>query len=243
MALKKKVTEQEFDALIAQIQGEYKLIEGSTDYELSIDGEEDNGALLRAKQHEKDARMTAEKKLKELQDKMDLAEETERKAREKAAREGGDIKALEKSWREKAAADALVLQKQIDALNGSLTTLTVDNVATQLAAKISTAPAVLLPHIKSRLRSEIVEGVATTRVLDAKGQPSALTVDELEKEFLANKDFSGIIRASSASGGGARGSDYGGGAPKNDGTKVDFKGTPAAIAASLAASGRLQQRS
>jgi hypothetical protein len=45
------------------------------------------------------------------------------------------------------------------------------------------------------------------------GKPSALTLADLEKEFVDNKAFAPIIRASNASGGGASGG-TGGGATK-----------------------------
>ncbi len=243
MALKKKLTKTEYDAAKPDIKTEYKLVEGKTDeYELDLEGGEDTGALLRAKEHEKKARQEAETKLRELQEKMDKQEAAEIKERERIAREGGDIKTLEKSWKEKNEKLQADMQKQIDARDAALSTLTVDNVATQMAAKISTAPSIITPHIKSRLRSEIVDGVAVTRVLDAKGAPSAQTVAELEAEFVANKEFSAIITGSRASGGGAHGGQGGGGATPPGG-KVIFKDqSPAGIAAQLKASGKLQDR-
>lgn len=242
MALKKKLTKTEYDAAKADIKTEYKLVEGKTDeYELDIEGGEDTGALLRAKDHEKRARQEAETKLREAQEKLDKIEADAIKEREKAARESGDTKALEKSWKEKLEKREAELAKQIEVRDAALANLTVDNVAQQIAAKISTAPSILIPHIKNRLRSEIVDGVATTKVVDAKGLPSALTVAELEAEFVANKDYAAIITGSKASGGGARGSQDGGGAPAQGG-KVDFSKGPKAVAASLAASGKLHER-
>lgn len=84
----------------------------------------------------------------------------------------------------------------------------------EIAAKISTAPAVILPHIKSRLSADLEGDKPRTVVLDENGQPSALTIEELSKEFIENKDFSSIIIASKASGSGATDKTKGsGGAP------------------------------
>ena len=72
-----------------------------------------------------------------------------------------------------------------------------------MAAEISTSPSLLLPHIKARLQADLDGDAPATKVLDRDGKPSAMTVADLSKEFVDNKDFAAIIRATKASGGGA----------------------------------------
>ena len=149
------------------------------------------------------ARQAAEKEAKELRDKLD-------EITAGAARKTGDIEALEKSWGEKLSKREAELLKEIEGRDGHLNKMLVDNVAQSLAAKLSISPAVIMPHIKSRLQAEFKDGAGATRVLDATGKPSAMTLEELETEFRNNKDFAPIIIGSKASGSGAGGAGSGG---------------------------------
>jgi hypothetical protein len=57
----------------------------------------------------------------------------------------------------------------------------------------------------------------STKILGADGSLSALTLDDLEKEFIGNKAFGGVITASDASGSGTPpGSQGNGGAANQD---------------------------
>lgn len=238
MALKKSVTIVDFAKLDKTTQSLYKAEPVDGNHVLDLEGEEDIGALKRAKEREVEENKELRKKLKDIEDAAAVEAEKARKAAEKAARESGDVKALEKSWQDKHAAEQKKLQDQLAQKDAALVELTVGNTATAMAAKISTAPDLILPHISKRLRSEIVDGKAVVKVVDVNGQPSALTVAELEQEFVANKSFAAILTGSKASGGGAQGGGGGGGAPS--GGKVDFSKSPKEIAAGLAASGRLK---
>jgi hypothetical protein len=106
-----------------------------------------------------------------------------------------------------------------------------------MANEISVAPDLLLPHIKSRLTTELVDGEYVTRVLDREGKPSAHSIEELQKDVMQDKRYSAIIKGSKASGGGASGGTgakpaNGSGAPAVDLSKpFDFnKATPQQIA-------------
>lgn len=205
MALKRNITAAQFEKLSAELQAEYKKI-GDT-YEIDIEGGfEDTGALKRAKEHEAKARKEAEKKAADAEAEL----ETLRADREEMLRGNvpkADVEKLEKSLLEKhakelAKRDAVIAERERE-LTGSL----VDNVATSLASEISSAPAVMLPHIKGRLKSELKDGKPVTLILDKDGKviPNG-TIDDLKKEFLDNKDFAPIITGSKGSGGGAAGS-------------------------------------
>lgn len=233
MALKRILTAAEFEALRPELKTEYK--PSGDGFTLDLSDYEDPAALKRAKDHEKEARKAAEKKAKDTEDALALLTE-ERDGLLTRAIPRGDVEKLEASYKTKLAAREAELTKQIEGMRGTLNTMLVDNVATSLAAKISTAPAVMLPHIRARLAAEHAEGKSSTRILDRDGKPSAATIDDLEKEFLANKDFAGILVGSKGSGSGAAGGANGGGAA-HKGTKIDWNKSPAEIAAALTAQG------
>lgn len=144
------------------------------------------------------------------------AEEAVKKANEDAARKNGDVEALENSWKEKLASRESELQSQIDAMMGSVNSMTVDNVAVKLANELAVQGSadILIPHIKSRLAAEQREGQFITVVRDSGGKPSAASLDDLKNEFINNPAFAPVIVGSKASGGGAKGSEHGGGATK-----------------------------
>lgn len=235
MALKLEL--ESVEGLPADVVKEYKLIEvdGKKTYKLDLEGLEDTGALKRAKDHEKNARQAAEKTAKELAERQEaLQEELDQMRR--GAIPKGDVEKLEGSWKEKLAKKETELTSERDAALGTLRTLLVDNIAQSIATKISNSPDLIMPHIKARLTTEKTSEGYVTRVLDATGKPSALSIDELQKELTTDKRFSAIIIGSKASGGGAAGgSGAGSGAPVVDPKFNWAKATPSQIAAQLKA--------
>jgi hypothetical protein len=203
MALKKKITKEEHAKLSEHFKAEY--VEDGDGFKLDLEGEEDTGALKRAKDREAQLRKDAEKKLRETEEKLNELEGND-------ARKRGDIDTLEKSWKEKLTTQKSEYQAKLDKLSAHTTKTLVDNVALSIATKISSAPALILPHIRARLKADFEGDEPMTRVLDSAGKPSALTVDELSAEFVANKDFASVILASKASGSAGRAS---GSAPSN----------------------------
>lgn len=188
--LKFKIDKAAFDALSDDQKAMYQ--EAGEGYQLAIEGLPDVSGL--------------EAKVNELLVDKEAAEKAAREAAEEKARKEGDVAAIENSWKQKLADTEARYQSQIENLNGSLNTLLVDNVAQSLATKLAgEAAPVMLPHIKSRLSVEMKDGKPVTRVLDADGKPSALTVDELGAEFTGNKAFAGVIIGSKASGTGGAG--------------------------------------
>ena len=199
MALKRKIKKEEFDKLSADIKAEY--VEKDGEYILDVDGDdnsggEDVGALRRAKDREVQSRKEAEKRAREAEAKLAELDDND-------ARKRGDIEALEKSWKDKHDATVADYDGKLKAKDAFISRSLVDNVASQIANEISTSPSLILPHIKARLTADLEGDEPATKVLGADGKPSAATVDDLKKEFVDNKDFASIIRASKASGGGA----------------------------------------
>jgi len=138
---------------------------------------------------------------KHLKEKEKLA----RTAAEEAAKKSGDVEALEKSWQDKLTAREAELTGQLTGYEKMVSDMTAGAQALKLAAEMSIPGSAdaMLPHIKSRLTTEIHEGKPVLRVLDADGKPSALSIDDLRKEFENNKAFAPLLIGSHASGGGA----------------------------------------
>jgi hypothetical protein len=201
MALKRKLTVAEFDKLSDAMKAEYKK-EGDA-YTLDVEGDDDVGALRRANERNKleadEAKAAAKKAAEELA-----------ALKEGTARNSGDVAALDKSWQEKFKAQQDTHKAENSKLTAQLETHMVGNVARDIASKISTAPALLIPHILPRLKMDLSGEAPVTRILDASGKISALTVEDLQKEIASNKEFAPIIAANRASGSGGAGNGSGG---------------------------------
>ncbi|RIX01112.1 hypothetical protein D3X38_08570 [Acinetobacter baumannii] len=161
---------------------------------------------------------TAQEKQREAEEKAQReAEEKAQREAEEAARKKGDVAAIEASWKAKLEQAEAKHAEATKALQDQVYKLTVGQTAQALASELSIkgSEAVLLPHITNRLQVETDEnGEVKVRVLDSQGKPSALSIDDLKKEFRSNVAFKPLIVASSASGSGAPGGGSGGGAAK-----------------------------
>lgn len=215
MAIKFKLKDEaEYDALPKHLKDEYKKQDDGS-YVVDLDGAEDTGALKRAKEHEKAERKKAEKALQELKDKqVEIETELNELKENKGKTADKDVAAAEKAWQKKLADREKELNGQLTSIQKALKETLETGVATSLAAELAGDNAELLvPHISKRLRAEIVDGKAVTKVLDENGEVSALTVPELKKEFLSSDRFAAVVVGSKASGGGAGGARKGAGGP------------------------------
>lgn len=208
MALKSKITKAEFDALADALKAVYKELNGS--YVL----DSDDANELRVAKERSDAERTAEKaRADALQATADAAAEALRQAELDAAKKKGDVAAIETSWQAKVDAAIAEGIKKLDAMKEKLRRLLVTNVALAMASEISNSPDLILPHIEKRLQADVDGDEPTTRVLGLDGKPTALKIDELKQEFVANEKFAAIVIGSKATGGGAGKGGNGGGAP------------------------------
>lgn len=148
------------------------------------------------------AALIAEKKT--ATDKETAAQKAAREAQEKIDRQNGDISALDKSWTEKLTAAETAAADREARYIASLTKSTVGAAATELATKLFGVNAgIMKGHVSARLTMEEKDGKFVVRVLGKDGKPSAMTTDELYKEFTANKEFAPVL-VGSGSGGGPR---------------------------------------
>lgn len=238
MALKRLITKAEYEKLSKELKAEYNL--DGENAVLDLTDYEDPTKLKQAKDHEVSERKKIAAELKAAKE--ELATIT-------AERDGmlaghipkGDVEKLEASHKKKLADREKELNEQIAAQESTLQTMLVDNVAVTMATKLSkTSAKVLLPHIKSRLKAEKVDGKFVTKVVDATGAPSALTVEDLEKEIVANKEFAPILTASQASGGAGGGQGRGGAGSKSSDKPFNYNTASAKdIAAHLRETGKI----
>lgn len=220
--LKRKIDKAAYDALPDVLKSEYK--PNGDNYVLDTD---DARELISARDSEKQRAETLVAELKATKTKLAELETA-----------NGDFTSLRTSYETKIAA----LEKSVGELNTTLTTERRDrhvgSAADKIASKFS-VPRLVKPDIEKRLDVDPKDGV-TVRVLGADGKPSALTLADLEKEFVDNAEFKSILIDSKAGGSADPGRHMGGSAPKfstnPDGSAADLsKLTPADLAAHMAA--------
>lgn len=189
--IKRKLSKAEFDALPETLKMFYKVDGDSHVLQIETSADDDPGELRRARDREKQAAKEAKEELTRTKTEL----ETLRKS-------NGDVATLEKSWRDKTDAQKTEYEGKLTKVNGQLEKLLVKDAAQAIATDLAGDNAYLmLPHVEARLRANLEGESASTRVLDGAGNISALSTDDLKKEFVANSKFSAIIVASKASGG------------------------------------------
>lgn len=194
MALKKKITKEAFEKLPDVLKSEY--VANGDDYVLDVDGEEDTGALKRAKDREKQRADELATQIKDLQSKLDALDTND-------ARKRGDIDALTKSYEKKIEDLKTELGGKLTKSQEFARKTLIDETAKSMAVSISTVPSLMTKAIKERLLVDFDGDEPALKILDASGKLSAFSLDDLKKDFLTNKEYSSILIGSKASGGGA----------------------------------------
>jgi len=196
MALKRKIAKKDFDALPDAIKEHYKAEEGNADsYVLDAD---DADELRRAKDREKVDRTKAEQerdevkaKLKDLEDKVRL---------EKL----GDVATLDASWKNKYETDIKTERDNTAKVTTLAQRLALKGVADKIAAKLFTVPDVMSGRVAERLHADLNDlddnGEPKVKVLGKDKKISALTIEDLEKEFREDKSLAKIIIGTRSSG-------------------------------------------
>lgn len=185
MALKMQVSNLE--EVPEAFRSEYsEVVEGDVKvFKLSVDGAEDVGALKRA--HER-------------------VKEEARLAKEDARRKGEDFTNMEKSYNEKIEQTRKAADEALVSTQKALKHATKDKTSQELLADLGVdehARKLLLPHVETRLKVEIVDDRPIVRVLGPDGKMSAMSVEDLKKEFREDKAFASVITAGRGSGSGA----------------------------------------
>lgn len=198
MKLKRKITKAEFEALSEVQQGLY--VADNDDYVLDIE----DSAFENLKSEKKAIQDKLAKYEAEEEERIRKAEErAKKKALEEyeKAKDDKDIEAIEKSWQEKY--DKLNAEKTAsdERYSDYVKKALIDTEVMRMTNEISTAPALLAPHIRSRLDVDFTGEQPKLIVLDNNGMRSANTVAELQKSFIDNKDFNAIIKITTANGG------------------------------------------
>lgn len=195
--LKKTITNltevpEAYRSLYEQDGSEYVLtveIEGQVD-ETSLE------TMRRARDHEKNAAKDLRQKISDLE--LQLSDLQNDKHRGKG---GPDVEALEASYKKQIADLKAEHEADVKKLKSSITGLTVGQASAKLAADLFTVPSAMAHHVTARLTAEIGEdGKTTTRVLDKDGNVTGMTLEDLEKELRAVKEWAPFLKAKGGSG-------------------------------------------
>jgi hypothetical protein len=194
--MKRKISKEEFEKLSDALKENYKEKNGS--YLLNIEDDDDAIVELRqARDHEKEDHRNTKLKMKELETKLDELTNGKHKL-------DGNIEALEKSWKEKFENREKELLGEVGKLKGMLSGSVKETTLTALASKFVKPDfqRFFKKDIETRFEVELEGDKPTLRILGKDGKPSALSLEDFEKEILANKEYGSILIASRASGAG-----------------------------------------
>lgn len=194
MALARKLTKEQYDALPDVLKAEY--VAKGSEYVIDLSGEDDGvTAMKTARDHEKAARKEAEQKLRDI-------EAAKITAEEELARKNKDVEGIDAAWQRKLDEATGTSAAKLEKLQGHIKKGLVDQKALELATGLSSKGAkLLLPHIQARIQADFDGDEPVARILDATGKPSTLTFEQLREEFYANEDYAAIIDGSKSSGG------------------------------------------
>lgn len=214
MALKRKITKDEYDALPEVLKNEYK--GDGAGYVLDTDTDDSavndlRSALDRVRGEratERDRAKALKEQLDEIQHKIDAGILSE-------AEGNKDITKLKEIFTTEREQLRTELTGRISVREAQLIKLLVDGTAESMARELAGDNwALMLPHVKARLSAEFGDDEATLNVLGEDGKPSTLSVKDLKAELLKSEVFAPILKGVDSSGGGAA-RNGGGGAPGN----------------------------
>lgn len=192
-------------ALYTEVNGEYVLsVEGMDDGDKGDDAKtKEIEAILKKNQELLDELKSNKRTRQELEAKQKQDLEDKHKA-------DGNFEALLKSAEEKIAEKESYIKSMVDKNNQSLINTTVMTMAAKLCDGSNVS--LIRPHIKGRLG---VNEKGEIQILNASGEPTVSTQEDLINEFQQDKDYASIVRGTQSSGGGASGGSSGGaGVPK-----------------------------
>lgn len=208
MALKRKITQADYDKLSDALKFEYKKAK-ENEYLLDVDDATD---LINARDNANRERDTFKTENAAL--KTELAE---------IKKNNGDWDTLKASYEQKIAAKDAELATTNENLSKLRRTHHTMTDADKIASRFS-VPGLVRDKIAARLDIKTdKDGNVSTVVLDKDGKISALTIDDLTKEFVDNPEYKPIVLAHKGSG------SAGGGLPAVPGTNTDPNEKPKLI--------------
>lgn len=166
--------------------------------EAKVQGEQESGYetklySLQAKYNE------LQKKLNDYEQKDYIRAKEANDQKIKDAEKNKDIKTINENWERQFKEAKERYEKEIQMKNSYIEKQLIDNVAINLANEISTAPDLIMPHIKQRLTVEFVDENPVTKVLDINGSMSPYSVEDLKKEIVSDKKFAQVIKSNNQS--------------------------------------------
>jgi hypothetical protein len=208
--MKFNLNKTEFEALPEDLKKEYSLEGEAATLKIEGEGAPSLEAITRLEDKlriEKEHRTKAEKS-------RDAAESSAEKLREDLGKASGkeEITRLNEAHQKELEKIRSEREAEKTATKEAGKAQMIKETAEKFASENFTIPKLMVGPFSQRLSIEEIDGQSVVRVKDAEGKASALSLDELKREFLDNKEFSGIIRSNAGSGGGAT-PGAGGGAP------------------------------
>jgi len=227
------ITPEDHKNLAEAVQGEYTEQDGA--FVLNLEGHEDHLIPKNKKDLAETHRREAEKKLADaLERETDLLGKLENADGKKAIEEiranaQADIEKVRTEYAEKEAAQKAESNKNLLAAE-----------AGKFVNDKFTTPSLIQDVYANRLSVEEIDGKQVIRVKEADGSASAKSITDLQKEFLDNPEYAGIIKAAQSSGGSADKDEAGkgGSAPKQvEFNTKNLKAATEAVKAQLKAEG------
>lgn len=121
-------------------------------------------------------------------------------ANDEIARKSGDIATLEDSWKAKSKAQKEADEAEKKQLMQVAKDGYLNSILTPIVGKFALPEKHVRRDFEERIEVVFENGRPVHRILDKEGKVSALTIDDLEKEFVADTNYSKYIIASKASG-------------------------------------------
>jgi len=170
----------------------------------------------------RDETLTEKKREQEERRKQeDVAEAARIEAERAKAEKSGDLESLKSSYQEKID----VMQKQIESFNTEKIDSRLNKIATDFVNSNFVDDPVIRDAMTNKFKQRLGDDNGNTVVRDPNGNLTALSVEDLQTEFLANSAHKPHLVASNASGGGASGGQSSGGGAAN--SKYDPSATEA----------------
>lgn len=252
MAVDMKIGESAWEKLPDALKSEYKK-DAAGDYVLDLKGYEDPAELRRARDHEKTEAANAKREAAKEKTAREAAEAKVADMEKNGGKVEDAVAAVRTELETKHTAEIAARDAQIESFRTGMQTSAKTSLAKTIASELSAYPHLIQDHVAKRIGTAINDkNEVETFFTNEKGDRLAATADDIKKEFLKDKNFAPILRATQATGGGGAPSRQqgGGGAPQSirgipfdparpeDLTKLDPKAFAERIAAKKEAEGR-----